>query len=309
LYHWQSQGRNVSSSNIAATALAAGEFVSLTRAPVTSFITNEVPAPTQLYVRDDAFIQLVVRNINNAGVSVTVRTRLLRADDGQIIESEDTFVILDSSALPITKIVDLTEGFLLSAAVVMNSNGIKRGMCFVSLLLCRKLVSNPTIEQVLAQDYVASGSHLTWPNGLVRQSVEGPGSIIIAAPVNPGSGAEISIATGNLRRQRVIKLSCTLTTSAAVANRLPAASFSDGLGTFFDFYPLSATIPASTVAQIVWAAAVGQAYSPIATQFVGVLPETTYMSMGATFGTKTSNLQAGDAYSNIQFATEEWIEP
>lgn len=302
----------MASGNTPLASNPAGEFRSLTRAPITKFIIDNIPAPTLAYVRDDAFLRFVLTNISSLGQSFVLRTRLLRAEDGGITDGQEQYNNFGGGGLTTTAFLPLTEGFLLSATLTAGNGLLERGLAFAQLVLCHGTQQDVRVDQVLFQDYITTNAALTFPGGLITQPAQGNGAFTNFQAGNPGAGNEFNLISNGFNRDIVRQVSCTFTTSAAVANRVVALGGNDGAGTFFNFFPTSQIIPASTVAQIVWFPGAGAPFSiaagAVGQLFTAPLPDRYNLRNSAALGTKTSGIQAGDVYTNIKFVLEQLIE-
>lgn len=284
--------------------LPGGIFQSLTQQPASHFSVGDVPAPTALYIGADSFLRIQVQNISSIS-NVTLHTRMLRSDDGVITQSEDLFQIGQTGALQ-TFFLNLTEGFLLSAMVTSDSGNIARGLLFVAVELCHGNKNNLHRDFLLIQDYVAQTYAAAWPGGMLRLSTEGPGTAGSILGGAPGAGFE-QIAVGPLNARVVfVAGQVTFTTSAAVGNRFPAFTFSQGANEFWRV-SVAAAIPASTVAILSFGQGAGAA---TVTNNVHALPIPVDMplTVQATVRTVTTGLQAGDNYGTLTTLGQTWVD-
>ncbi len=293
-------------SSSASVPLANGgvPFASQTRRPATSIITNNLPGPVEYYVGTDAMLRVGVASLIPAQ-PLTVRTRLLRSDDGVITSSEDR-ILTDGTGTQAVTILNLTEGFLLSVEVTCETASMIRGEIFVAVELCHGTPQQLHRDQLLMQDYVSSGYAVSWPGGLLRLSTEGPGATQYGVqPGGPGAGFDFSVAFATNSRTRLMALQVKLTTSAVVANRIPTINIVAAGGPIYSV-AVAAPIPASTVAIINLGVGVG-APSVSSNNHILPIPDNLYIQGLGSVGSTTVALQAADAYTAIVSSTESWI--
>jgi hypothetical protein len=243
-------------------------------------------------------------------VTLKLRTRLLRAEDGSISDGEETFNNIAAGDSTTVKFVAMTEGFLLSAAIECTTATFQRGGVFCQLELCHGSQQDVRVDQVLLQDFPSTLAAITFPGGLIRAATEGPGQLSSVAVANPGNGTEFNLLATGFRRRLLSQLSCTFTTSAIAGNRVPTLSGNDGAGTFFNFIPVAAAIPPSTTAHLLWMAGgvtpTTFAAGALGTLQVMPLPTPYYFGQLTGLGSKTAALDVGDAYTQIIYLFQDW---
>lgn len=278
-------------------------FKILSVAPATHFITDHVDAPTELYVTADQFLRVL--GITFAALaSITVRYRLLRSDDGQVVLMENTFT-LPGDGFGHFLDIQLPEGFLLSVWCTLSGTTAVRGNSYMTVQLWRGKTSTPTFLQTLVADSPNTAGSLGWPGGSLRASTEGPGFLNAQSFAAPAAGAEINLAVVNGQRWRVQALRFSLTTSAAVANRVVnLVHLSSSLEVFR--VPISGVIAASTTQIFTGMPGAG---SPSLNNGVNLLPLPGLWELmpNDVIATVTTNLQAGDQYSIQNVSMEQWI--
>lgn len=279
-------------------------FASQTRKPATSIITDNLPAPVAQYVGTDALLRVTFRSVVQ-GANLIVRTRLLRSDDGVITSSED-LIQTDNSGTLVIKTIGLTEGFLLSCEITCDSFNLARGMIFVSVELCHGNPVQLHRDLLLIQDYIATGYATSWPGGTPTLSTTGPGAIQSTSSPGAGAGNDFNISFQFGLRLRFAGITLTLTTSAAVANRVPTFQFQVVAGTVYQV-TVAAPIPASTVAHINLGAGIG-APSVNSNNHLLPIPENLILAPTPIFASSTAALQPGDNYSAINAIWEQWVD-
>lgn len=292
------------SNPIGAGAQTSAPFLNLTRPPTTHFSVGDVPAPTALYIGDDAFLRVTVKSLTVAS-TLTVRTRLLRSDDGQITTSEDTLKPGQTGAQQVF-FVNLTEGFLLSAIVTADGGTMARGSMFVSVEVCHGNSSNVHRDALLIQDYVATAYAASWPGGMVRLSTEGPGASTLSQNASGGPGVDTISSFPANQRVRFISANVTFTASAAVANRFIVFNLLTGASVVYSV-GVSVAITASQVANISLGAGIG---GPAVVNGVHILPIPSNLVLigSPSITTTTTGIQALDSFGIITVISETWID-
>jgi len=287
-----------------APAQPSAPFEDITVPPGVSFLTDNVPPPSPLYLDINDVIEIVtVSQYLTQGV--TFSWRLLRTD-GVIVTTSAPLVI---DGIQTTRVVDfsLGEGWLLGIAIgtVPGFGGINRGTVYATAGI-RRTGGNVT-QMMLCGDYIATNYTVGWPGGPTRSQYDGRGLITSFHSNGPLAGQEltgINGAPGNVQ-VRYSALSFKLTTSATVANRIvtftmntagaanPTFVVSDGqaqAASTTHTYSLSPAFKQATFANNV---------------HMWPLPDC-FMSFGGSFRTSTSGIQAGDQYTAVDAEWEQW---
>jgi hypothetical protein len=207
--------------------------------------------------------------------------------------------------------LDLAEGYLMSVGVSATT-ATMRGQSFIRIFLIRGSSSVSNFSYVLCSDYVTNATPTGWPFGNVTSPLDGAGLFMEFAPANPGAGLDFGFVLTPLRRAELRSCSATLTTSAAVANRIVSGILFDvGVGRTLGAFPANIAIPATTVARVTFApCSIGAA---LGATIVNVnMPTPTKITQAnagpVQFSVQTTNLQAGDQWSNIAASFEVWYD-
>lgn len=283
----------------------AGEAQIITSTPIASFKLQNVDPPSAFYMTQDDILRLVVWN-SVPGLTVILAGRWLRID-GKIIPFRFDFIPTSLRAVS-TFTTALGEGFLLNvnAQSTIGTAFPFRGQTFCTVDLLRGGSANPFRVTVLFADYLTDGNALAWPQGQIRQSIEGPGWVQSLGVANPAAGANWSVTVPTNARWLVRGITFTLTTSATVATRTVEVNLTDGVNQLQVF-------PAFNTQ----AASLGFRYNANSTT-ANVTTDTTQIQIpiyadlrmvaGWVLSTTTVNIQVGDQYSGIRLTLEEWIE-
>ncbi len=290
-----------------------------------TFATQNIQPPSPLYVTRDDILQTTVYN-SLAGQTVAVRYRLLRVDvTGPLRTTRDPVTRLLRGGRITTTIIpgelvytpssdrlrndffaNLPEGFLLNVSCFARSATTRRGQTFAMVSLRREAFPAGDSYFTLISDYAVAGSGLSWPGGLIRQSVENPGLIRGIQGTDPAPTDQVSEFVPTNARWRFISLSASLATSAVAGNRVVSAQLFDTAGQFYGFAS-AFDQPASTVVRYTFSSAALATLLRASTVHVPI-PGDLVMPQGFEFRTFVTNLQAGDDWSSVRFEVEEWLE-
>lgn len=120
--------------------------------------------------------------------------------------------------------------------------------------------------------------------------------IIPFAPPAPGTDWTVQVPPGTV--WRLLSLKATLTTSVAVANRIPRLTFGDGTTTYFSVAP--SVVQTAGIAVIYAGAAIGVGGSIATLYGVWPLSSPSIPQVGSTvMGTSTAAIDATDQWSAI----------
>jgi hypothetical protein len=271
-----------------------------------SFAFKQIIPPSELYVNVDD--QLIISGATSQTAEiVTVNVRLLlpngRVEDMQFqIRPVNTRAVLKQA-------FGLAEGFLLSISA-SAAVAVTRGQTFLRVALQRSASGTGNPAYVLLADYVTTQAIPGYPNGRILSPVEGPGNILTVTLGNPGAGADWSFALPTNTRWRLQSFRATLTTSAAVANRLVRVHVDGTTGGLWN----GPAMVAQTASQVITYS--GGALTPI----VGIDPTIIMLPLppnliinGASvavqsFGSNTTAIQGADQWSVIAALVEEWLD-
>jgi hypothetical protein len=297
-----------------------------TIANVTSFSFHEVEPPSPLYVqRDDTMVILAAANPTFGNANVTFALRMLLtpfAQGGQpgepknleryiregTIQTIQNVLLASGGVGPQTDRIILTEGYLLSVAAYTQGVA-RRGAVFARAYLIRSPngpVSGIPVLPLFA-DYIGIYSPIGWPGGRWLWPEEGAGTFVSATVANPGAGADWTFTAPGTTQVRIIGTSATLTTSAAVANRVPELIFDDGAAPPFAFGTPNQSVPASQTVKVGGTNAPMGAAANVADVMVSI-PQGIILRPGSRISSNTINIQGADQWSNIRVYAEQLID-
>jgi hypothetical protein len=291
----------------AAPPAGAGLSVdSSTQGPLVKFKSKDVDPPSSLYITQDD--QLLVRVGSWApGQPFQVLGRLLGVDGVLRIIN---YSITPTGALGQTFTFPLAEGYLLSLVAFITTAPLQRGQTYVQLGLQRGTIAGGTVTEILTGDYVTGNQFVAWPGRSVQSPSDGRGTYLVAVGSVPGAGVDPVGAFLANTQTRVLGFIATLTTSAAVANRMVK----------FRIDNAGASVHFRSGANVVQAASLTFTYSVGQVGGLGGAIDTVNVGMSAPAGEhwivppasqvrfETQNLQVGDQWTAATLVTEVKVQ-
>jgi len=238
------------------------------------------------------------------GVNVVIRTsyRYL-TPDGEIKEGQFDTPPFSSSFV---QLFPLYEGWLLSLAARIITFAAAGQWGFLQFFVVRATTNVfPTeAHELIWQGYIPANTLNGWPGTPAKEITDGAGTIRSITGTTPAAGAEISETVPANRRWTLLTLRAALTTSAAVANRLPALTLSDGSNIIFAGSAFFTQTASNSVAYS------PAPYAVTTTALAGGVALNLILPVGLKAGfkiiTNTTGLQAGDQWSAPQYVVQEW---
>ena len=235
---------------------------------------------------------------------LTITARVL-TPDGQVQTQRWTHTPNTDRSRATTR-VPLAEGFLLGVLVEAVGIAYARGQCWLLVGIQRGAGAVGVVHEQLIGDYVTGRVRLTWPGGLIRSSVEGPGVLRSVTGADPAAGAEISMTVPSGARWLLRALSAVFVTDATAGNRQPRLVIDDGTNILFQ--SADPSLQAASVTNRYSAGASLAAQTAAVNTHLLALPSELGLSAGWRIGTNTSGIVAGDNWGAPQLLVEEWIE-
>lgn len=270
------------------------------------FQTDGVQPPSALYtdVNSSLFIGAWSTDTNPA---VTVLWKHL-SPRGEVLTNSQTFTITAAPRVKQQFSVPLTEGFLLSAHVLMTQGAgqqAARGQTRVVLQLLSGSFTSGNLIQTLAEGMIDAHNVLLWPGGTYEPTCAGQGYIRSVTGTAPAAGAEVTEVVPVNARWKLRTFRFVFTTSATVATRAVVLVIDDGTNALF-----AIEAPTSQAASLTNQ----YNYSQIGGRFgLGVgnnqsisIPDI-ILAPGWRVRTSTVALQAGDQYTAPQYNVEEFL--
>lgn len=260
--------------------------------------------PTQTYVGKDDSIWVGAAT-QNVGLIVTLNARFLMPN-GSIQLNQYTLRFPQSRQMSYQQVF-LPECFLLSLSATPNTQAGSPSSTFIAVMLSRFAPTLFNASLLLCSGYSTANQPVSWPGGINSTSVDCAGAIVTSGTSAPAAGVNFSITVPANAKWRPIALNCTLTASAAVANRGLVVTLDDG-SNLFATGANPTVVTASQVATLCVAASPELQSAPILVfpinLFAGVL-----LFPGFRIRSAIQNLQVGDQISAVSLLVEEWILP
>lgn len=301
-------------------------FASASQPSSVRFVTDSLPPPSPLYLtRDDALSVVTYNSFPNPSFSISGRFLLpagtTLGQPGQpgskttaggavsvplIVPFFNNFTAT-SDKLRNRFTLPLFEGFLLGVQLFGGQPGPKRGQCFAYLELFRGLQPNTFGTQTLVSDYLTAGISIGWPGGRIIDQPEGAGWIHTIQQANPAAGADWTFTVPTNTRLRIISMEAQLAVANSGAAR-PVELIVDDGANIIARMATNVAAPINGTSSINFSAA-GTPSASIASDLYAQMPSTLTLAAGQRIRSNTTNIVAGDSWSNIWFLVEEWLEP
>ncbi len=263
---------------------------------------REVQPPAHLYLSPETILFTEVRTAFTGATVVTIG-RLLRLDGSVIPFRRDLFPPADRSGLSQVSLSNV-EGFLLGV-VAGTVDIIRTGQGNIRLGIGYGLLGGVDVA-LLAQGKLIGERPLSYPPGIIEETVAGPGMLRSIAGTDPAAGAEISETVPTNARWRVVAMRFQLVTAVGGVDRRVFIEIDDGATILARFNGDQGQAAATTLSYN--ATAVGALAATGLTEVALVLPAPLLLFQGWRIRTLTSNLAAGDNFGAPRLLVEEWIE-
>lgn len=281
-----------------------GDYTSPAPPNAVTWQTKRVGPPSPIYVQRDDILVAAAATSQGAEV-VTINYRLLLAEGtvkiGQLTIAPPTGRSLVATSLP------LAEGWLLSVSAKC-AVATTRGQTFARVFLNRAALGQGEPGYMLMADYVTTAMAPSFPNGRIIQPVEGPGTLSAIQITGITTGHDWIVDVPTNARWRIQCVTAQLVTSAVVANRLPQLVV-EIAGFNVLFVPAPASIAAGKTVQLSWQPG-GTVQSDAQPAYAAPLPDGLVLGSTPTavLSSLTQNIQAGDQWTGVQVAFEEWLD-
>lgn len=272
--------------------------------PAFGFARFNVNPTAPVYVGPADRIQLTVFNSRPVTTNITFFGRILRADGRVVTFAKDFIAVLAATSR--TFLYNVGEGFLLGAG--FSSLGAQRGDTYCSAVILSGDIGLTNFETVLCEGYLTGNSPLGWPQSDAITAAEGPGIQRQYQIANPGLGADwTDAAVPQQTKRRYVGVTARLVTSAAVGGRNPVLTLLSDVAALPIFEAAQAVGQNSSLT-VDYVASSQSLISGLLTGVVALpLPPDLRNQTGAVLKVVTAGLLAGDQWSNIIVAVEEWV--
>lgn len=240
------------------------------------------------------------------GVVVGIRVRMIRATDGELVDS-DFLHTPNSNRTKATTDFPLPAGFILNVTVFASTGTPLVGQTFVQVQLTRGLTGATLLLATMLQDYITSVQALAYPGSPIRSSIEGGGYIRSITGAAPGAGVEILETVPGGARWELLTGACVLTTSATAGTRIVGLLIrTAGVTRAATFQP-TGLIP-SRIGVWYFGQAMPNMTDATGNQNTLPLPRATMLLAADTWGTQTQAIAAGDQWNAPQYTVRELLE-
>lgn len=267
--------------------------------PVTWAFKSLSPS-ARVYIRPQDLLAVSINNTAPA-IDLIIGLQILRSD-GQVAQVRfDLSPPTDGSTFNTT--FELTEGFLLSAAMFTNELCFL-GQCFVTAGIQSDAPAPRAVRPLqLIQSYIGEGTIASWPQGQLRLATDGRGHKRVVTGSAPAAGAEILDACPLHTHWDVHAIFLQLSTSAVAGNRQVLVLLDDGVTVYYE--PVSLSLQAASLTFTYELAAHGQL--TVVNNGVVLMPlfPGCEMRSGWRLRTQTVGIQAGDQWAAPVYQVEE----
>jgi hypothetical protein len=261
-------------------------------------------APHALYLTGEDNLRVTVFNAA-AGVTVAIRGRFENLA-GIVVPFSDS-VVPTTTRTASTVTIRLGEGWLLGAAVFVSAGSPLTAQTFAIVSVIRGEGSAALDLMTLAAGPITAQQRVGYPGSSIANSLDSGGAIRSIAGSAPGAGIELSETVPTGARWELLAFTATLTTNVTVANRFVKLTCDDGATVYFRV-PHGSGQAASTVYSYCFFEGAGITTYADPGAAVGGLPVNNRLLAAHRIRTVTTNLQAGDQWSAVQYLVKEWLE-
>lgn len=242
----------------------------------------------------------------NTNVTLALRSRFLRSDDGQLVDSGDQLVpAVDRSRSSVD--IALATGFPLNVQVFATVGPVGLGLCFVQVQIVRGTGPASFPLATILQGYITATNSLSWPGSPIQNSLDGAGGIVALVIGPPGAGAEQSLTIPTNARRLLLSFDLTFTASGAAGNRNPSLAYDNGVSTYLRS-PYGQNIAAGGVVLFTWMQGFGAQVAAPNGRVGASLPVNTFLLAGYHVKTETAGLLGGDVWSGANVSMQEWLD-
>lgn len=272
-----------------------------TYGPRITFKTEGILPPSAVYVGPDDSLILSVRN-PSFPTTVNLSYRLLTPEG--ILQNESfEFVAASVGAAPALKIIQPTEGFLISASI--SAPAASRGQVFVKFFLQRGTGSGDIgLGHVLLQEYVSLDDFIGFPQTPMGSSLNGRGWMHGFAGTAPPVGIDWSVTVPAGIRWIVRSIQAQLITLGAAPLRAVLLQVNPPAAAAVARQPINVGIAVLNITSLSWAPGNTASTQPNAQQMG--LPAELIVSPGWIIRTVTTNLDPTDIWGAPNLVVEEF---
>lgn len=193
-----------------------------------------------------------------------------------------------------------------TVVVALPTGSLKRGQCYVRVYMRFAGVS----VAILTSDYKFNAYDVSYPQGPLRDSLEGSGVIRSIAGTDPAANTQISEAVPTNARWKLRSMRFVLVTDANTATRRVRVIVDNGTTTLFEreFGATQALSLTRTYEVHAGHKADDTAFDNNNVARIYIPEEMLSLAEAYRIRTAVDNIQAGDNFGAPQIKVEEWIE-
>jgi len=241
-----------------------------------------------------------------AGVTLALRSRFLRSQDGELVDSGDQLKPT-SDRLLTTFDAQLGAGFPLNVNVFALAGTPLIGQCFVQVQIVRGTGVAATVLATVLQGYVSATQALSWPGSPLQNSLDGQGALRSIFTAAGALGQEVGVNVPVNARFQIMAFRGKFVTDATVAARNPSLAFADAFSGYVNS-PMNSAQPAGTTFFYTWMTGFGYLVASLGTNFQASLPVGMLLPAGHSVATGTSGIQITDQWFNVDLVVRDWID-
>jgi hypothetical protein len=198
-----------------------------------------------------------------------------------------------------------SPGWITAAAVsyAPGSTTQRRGSIFVEVAIDRS--TNGTTRQVLISDFLTGNSMPSFPFGLLRSSMEGPGVSVNATVSAPSAGADFANTTVSTNSMWLVTSFTASMVQGITQTPAPSLVIDDGTNILYQI-PIGVVIAASTTVQCTWGLGLPATVNNTAGGSVAAGLPNVLLVAGSRIRTVTNGIGANSAWGAAKLTYVQW---
>lgn len=264
-----------------------------------------VASPFQFLFTGEDNLRVVIAN-SKTGVVVRLAGRFLQTGATAPQAFQQDFTPTSDRSANVFDVA-LGTGFLLNLSLVVLSGAPLVGQTYAMARIIRGLSGATVVLGALLGGQITQQQHLAYPGSPIVSSTDGEPALRTITGTTPAAGAEWLETVPTGARWELQLLRMIFTTSAVAISRVPQFQVSNGADRLYQ------TVNPTTVNNLqTFTVYLSQnlPYGSIAASLIfnWPIPQPTRLLAGASFGSSTAVIQAGDQWSAPVYTVREWLE-
>jgi hypothetical protein len=240
-----------------------------------------------------------------AGVTIALRSRFLRAEDRQLVDSGDV-LSPPSDRSRATIVVPLGVGNPVNVDLFAVAGSPRVGQCFVQVQLIRGDGPAATIVGTIAQGYVTTSQALAWPGSPIVSSTQGEPAVRPIVGAQPVAGVDIVETVPTGARWQLLSFGANFSPNP-IGNRQVSLTIDDGANLILLSPGNVDALPAGSSSFHFWPG-LDVFDLVVGTQHMYALPNTVILLAGSHIRTATNLLVAADQWFRPFYSVLEWLD-